>query len=218
VVIFDCNGVLVDSEPIASAVLANAFRSVGVPLTAEAEARQFHGRRSEDIFAAVELATKKRLPSGFRATVAAETLVRLRNELRPLAHAAHALTWIRGPKAVASSSSLDRIRTSLDVTGLLRFFEPRLFSASNIDRGKPAPDLFLNVADWLQVQPQERIVVEDSAAGVAAASAAGMSPIGFIGGSHAGGGLTRELTAAGTRTVIADMRALKGAIIALRGW
>lgn len=142
-VIFDCNGVLVDSEPIASAVLANAFRSVGVPLTAEEEARQFHGRRSENIFAAVELATKKRLPSGFRATVAAEMLVRLRNELRPLAYAAHALTWVRGPKAVASSSSLDRIRASLDVTGLLRFFEPRLFSASNIDRGKPAPDLFL---------------------------------------------------------------------------
>jgi HAD superfamily hydrolase (TIGR01509 family) len=82
-------------------------------------------------------------------------------------------------------SSLDRIRASLDVTSLLRFFfEPRLFSASNIDRGKPAPDLFLNVADWLQVEPQECIVVEDSAAGIAAASAAGMSPIGFIGGSH----------------------------------
>jgi beta-phosphoglucomutase-like phosphatase (HAD superfamily) len=178
VVIFDCNGVLVDSEPIASAVLANAFRSVGVPLTAEEAARQFHRRRSEDIFAAVELATKKRLPSGFRATVAAETLVRLRNELH---------------------------RGWCD-------------SASNIDRGKPAPDLFLNVADWLQVEPQECIVVEDSAAGIAAASAAGMSPIGFIGGSHAGGGLTRELTAAGARTVIADKRALKGAIIALRGW
>jgi beta-phosphoglucomutase-like phosphatase (HAD superfamily) len=112
---------------------------------------------------------------------------------------------------VASSSSLDRIRASLDATGLLRFFEPRLFSASNIDRGKPAPDLFLNVADWLQVEPQECIVVEDSAAGIAAASAAGMGPIGFIGGSHAGGGLTRELFAAGARTVIADMRARKKA-------
>jgi beta-phosphoglucomutase-like phosphatase (HAD superfamily) len=73
------------------------------------------------------------------------------------------------------------------------------------------------VADWLQVEPQECIVVEDSAAGIAAASAAGMSPIGFIGGSHAGGGLTRELIAAGSRTVIADMRALNGATIALRG-
>jgi beta-phosphoglucomutase-like phosphatase (HAD superfamily) len=76
VVIFDCNGVLVASEPIASAVLANTFRSVGVPLTAE-----------EPASGAVELATKRRLPSGFRATVAAETLVRLRNELRPLARA-----------------------------------------------------------------------------------------------------------------------------------
>jgi HAD superfamily hydrolase (TIGR01509 family) len=219
VVIFDCNGVLVDSEPIASAVLAKALRSVGVALTAEFIARQFHGRRTEDIFAAVETATKRRLPSGFRAAVAAETLVRLRNELRPVAHAAHALTWIRGPKAVASSSTLDRIRTSLDVTGLLRFFEPRLFSASYVARGKPAPDLFLNVADWLQIEPQECVVVEDSAAGVAAAASAGMTPIGFIGGNRAGGGgLARELTAAGARAVIADMRALKAAIVDLRGW
>jgi beta-phosphoglucomutase-like phosphatase (HAD superfamily) len=75
----------------------------------------------------------------------------------------------------------------------------------------------MTLADCLQVEPQECIVVEDSATGIAAASA-GMSPIGFIGGSHAGGGLTRELIASGARTVIADMRALKGAIIALRGW
>ena len=217
-VIFDCNGVLVDSEPIASAVLAGAFRCVGVPLTAHEVARQFHGRRTADIFATVERVTKRRLPASFAASVAAETLRRFRAELRPVAHAAHALSWLRGPKAVASSSPLDRIKTSLEVTNLLRFFDSRLFSASDVVCGKPAPDLFLLAADSLGVDPQECIVVEDSAAGVAAASAAGMMPIGFLGGSHASGELARDLFTAGARTVIADMRALKSAVIELRGW
>jgi HAD superfamily hydrolase (TIGR01509 family) len=218
VVIFDCNGVLVDSEPIASAVLADALSRVGVALTADVVARRFHGRRVADIFAIVEKSTKRSLPPTIRANVAAETLRRLRAELRPVAHAVRALTWIRGPKAVASSSSLDRIRLSLEVTDLLRFFEPRLFSASEVASGKPSPDLFLLAAERLRVHPEDCIVVEDSAAGVAAATAAGMQPIGFVGRSTAEGHLARDLIAAGARTVIADLRALKSAIVDLRGW
>jgi HAD superfamily hydrolase (TIGR01509 family) len=219
VVIFDCNGVLVDSEPIANAVLAEAFQRAGVALTADAVAVEFHGRRMSDICVTVEAATKRQLPPNFPATVAAATLRRLRAELRPVPHAAHALTWIRGPKAVASSSAIDRIHLSLEVTDLLRFFEPRLFSASYVANGKPAPDVFLLVAERLQVDPADCVVVEDSAAGVAAASAAGMSPIGFVGRSRAEEGrLARDLAAAGARAVIADLRALKSAIIDLRGW
>ena len=217
-VIFDCNGVLVDSEPIASAVLADAFQRTGLPLTAEAVARRFHGRRAADIFAAVAHETKRGLPSGLPAEVAAETLRRLRAELRPVAHAVHALTWIRGPKAVASSSTLDRVRLSLDVTDLTRFFEPRLFSAADVASGKPAPDLYLLVAQRLNVRAADCIVVEDSAAGVAAAKAAGMRPIGFVGRSPAAGHLARHLYSAGARNVIADLRALKTAIVELRGW
>ena len=217
-VIFDCNGVLVDSEPIVCAVLANAFQSIGVPLTAREIARQFHGRRTSDIFTVVEKATKQPLPTGFAASVSAELLRRLRSELRAVPHAAHALSWLRGPKAVASSSALDRIRSSLEITNLLRFFGVRLFSASDVARGKPAPDLYLLAAKSMSVDPHDCIVVEDSAAGVAAAAAAQMTPIGFLGGSHAGGELARDLLAAGARTVIADMRGLKGAIIELRGW
>ena len=170
------------------------------------------------MFAAVEAATGRQLPPDFSAFVAAETLRRLRAELRPIAHAAHALTWIRGPKAVASSSPFDRIRTSLEVTGLLRFFEPRLFSASAVRNGKPAPDLFLLAAARSQVDPGECIVVEDSAPGIAAAVAAGMTPVGFVGGSATPGKLASELLATGARTVVADMRALKSTIAALRGW
>jgi HAD superfamily hydrolase (TIGR01509 family) len=217
-VIFDCNGVLVDSEPIVSAVFADAFRRIGVPLTAHDVARHFHGRRTSDIFAVVEKATERPLPPDFAPTLSAELRGRLRCELQPMPHAAHALSWLRGPKAVASSSPLDRIRLSLQITDLLRFFGSRLFSASTVRCGKPAPDLYLLAAKTMDVDPHDCIVIEDSAAGVAAAAAAQMKPIGFLGGSHAGGELARDLIAAGARTVIADMRELKSAVIELRGW
>jgi len=120
---------------------------------------------------------------------------------------------------VASSSSLDRIRASLHIAGLLRFFGPRLFSASDVPRGKPAPDLFRRAARELKVDPADCIVVEDSVAGVSAAKAAGMRPIGFVGRSvEEEGQLAQNLMAAGARAVITDLRALKGAIIDLRGW
>jgi len=131
-VIFDCNGVLVDSEPIAAGVLAAALRRVGVAASAEGVMRRFHGRRPADIFAAVETAIGRKLPRDLSVQVAAETLQHLRAQLRPVAHAAHALSWIRGPKAVASSSPFERMRESLEITGLIRFFEPRLFSASAV--------------------------------------------------------------------------------------
>jgi HAD superfamily hydrolase (TIGR01509 family) len=218
VVIFDCNGVLVDSEAIASAVLSEFLQSAGMPLTAEAVTRAFHGRRPADVFTAVERYTGKRLPPGLADRIATETLRRLRTELRPVPHVAHALTWVRGPKAVASSCAHDRIRVSLEVTGLTRFFERRLFSASEVAKGKPAPDLFLLAAERMRVDPRDCIVVEDSVAGVAAAKAAGMRPIGFVGPDAGEGSLAHDLLGAGARAVIADMRALKGAILDLRGW
>jgi beta-phosphoglucomutase-like phosphatase (HAD superfamily) len=119
---------------------------------------------------------------------------------------------------VASSSSPERIRLSLEVTGLIRFFEARLFSAANVYKGKPAPDVFLLAAARSQVDPSQCVVVEDSVPGVAAAVAAGMAPIGFVGGSQTPGRLATELPARGARIVVADMRALKSAITDLRGW
>lgn len=217
-VIFDCNGVLIDSEPIAAAVTAEEFTRAGFPLTPEIVARYFTGRRSTDMFAAVEAATHRKLPANFSAIVAAAMLRRFRIELRAMPHMSYALTWLRGPKCVASSSTLDRIRVSLETTGLLRFFEPHLFSASDVPRGKPAPDLLLHAAAKMRVAPADCIVVEDSAAGVAAAHAAGMTPIGFVGGAHADASTGASLMAAGARTIIADMRSLKSTIVALRGW
>jgi len=132
-------------------------------------------------------------------------------------HAAHALTWLRGPKCVASSSPLDRVRTSLEATGLAKFFN-FLFSASDVLNGKPAPDLFLHAASRMGAQAADCIVVEDSPAGVSAATAAGMAALGFVGGSHAGAQLGEQLILAGARTIVADLRHLKSTVVALRGW
>jgi HAD superfamily hydrolase (TIGR01509 family) len=217
-VIFDCNGVLVDSEPLATAIVSQEFMRAGFPLTPDIVAHYFTGRRPADMFAEVEIAAGRKLPPDFAATVASVTLRRFRAELRATAHMAQALSWLRGPKCVASSSSFDRIRVSLESTDLIRFFEPHLFSASEVKNGKPAPDLLLHAAAKMHVAPRDCIVVEDSAVGVAAGVAAGMTAVGFVGGSHASGRLTGQLRAAGARAVISDMRALKGAIIDLRRW
>jgi HAD superfamily hydrolase (TIGR01509 family) len=218
VVIFDCNGVLVDSEPLAAAIVSQEFMRAGFRLTPDIVARYFAGRRHADMFAEVEIAAGRKLPPDFALTVASATLRRFRTELRATRHAAYALSWLRGPKCVVSSSSLDRIRVSLESTDLIRFFEPNLFSATEVRNGKPAPDLFLHAASRMRVRPRECIVVEDSAVGVAAGVAAGMMVIGFVGGSHAGIQLGNQLRAAGARAVTSDMRALKSAIIELRGW
>jgi HAD superfamily hydrolase (TIGR01509 family) len=216
-VIFDCNGVLVDSEPIAAAVAAEEFTRIGFPMTVDIVARYFTGRRSADMLAAVEAATRRKLPVNFGTELTAATLRRFRSELRATPHIAYALTWLRGPKCVASSSTHDRIRVSLETTGLLRFFEHSLFSASEVPQGKPAPDLLLYAAAKMGVQASDCIVVEDSAPGIAAARAAGMMPIGYVGNAD-DASFGANLMAAGARTLIADMRQLKSTVVALRGW
>ena len=216
-VIFDCNGVLVDSEPIAAAVAAEEFTRAGFPLTPEVVSRYFAGRRTVDMLASVEAATRRKLPPNFAALLTAATLRRFRVELRATPHIAYALTWVRGPKCVASSSTPDRIRLSLETTGLLRFFGNNVFSAGEVPHGKPAPDLLLHAAARMRVPPAECIVVEDSAAGVTAAHAAGMTPIGFV-GSAQDASVGANLMAAGARTLISDMRQLKSTVVALRGW
>src|SRR5262245_36665178 len=127
-VIFDCNGVLVDSEQIAASVAAEEFTRAGFPMTPEIITRYFTGRRSADMLAAVEAATHRKLPTHFGSLLTAATLRRFRTELCATPHMAYALTWLRGPKCVASSSSQERIRLSLETTGLLRFFEDAIFS------------------------------------------------------------------------------------------
>lgn len=216
-VIFDCNGVLVDSEPLAAAVAAEEFSRAGFPLTPDIVSRYFTGRRTADMLAAVEAATRRKLPPGFAGRLMAATLERFRTDLQATPHVAYALTWLRGPKCVASSSPHERIQASLEATGLSRFFERAVFSASEVPHGKPAPDLLLHAAAKMGVQANDCIVVEDSPSGVAAAYTAGMTAIGYVGRDQDAHAATR-LVAAGARALIVDMRQLKSTVVMLRGW
>jgi HAD superfamily hydrolase (TIGR01509 family) len=214
-IIFDCDGVLVDSEPIVAAVAAEEFTRAGFVYSPDRVVQQFTGMSDVDMIAAVETAARRRLPSDFAATLLCATEKRLRAELRPMPHAAELLARLERPSCVASSSSVDRVRLSLRITGLLSFFGPHLFSASDVARGKPAPDLFLYAAAKMRTEPSECVVVEDSERGIAAGLAAGMMPIGFVGGSHADAGSTSALIVAGARTVIDDLRDLPGVLAKL---
>jgi HAD superfamily hydrolase (TIGR01509 family) len=218
VIIFDCNGVLVDSEALVAEVAAAEFVRAGIRMTPAIVARFFTGRRPADMIADVEKASGRSLPHDFGRRLAEATLHRLRAEVRATPHVEHALTWLRGPKCVASSSSRERIWVSLETTGLIRFFEPHLFSASDVANGKPSPELFLHAARRMRVPPADCIVVEDSPAGVSAAVAAGMTPIGFVSASAALDNHADQLKAAGARALIVDMRALKRTVVAIRGW
>ena len=137
VIIFDCNGVLVDSEQIVAAAAADEFARAGIPIAPELVTRYFSGRRPADMLASNEAATHCKLPVNFSAALAAATLARLRAELRAMPHAAHALTWLRGPKCVASSSPPDRVQASLETTGSRNsstFYFPQATSATESPR------------------------------------------------------------------------------------
>jgi HAD superfamily hydrolase (TIGR01509 family) len=214
--IFDCNGVLVDGEVIAASVAAEEFARAGVPMSPELVAQFFTGRRAIDMISAVETASGRKLPTNFGATLTAATLRRFRSELRVTPHTEYALRWLRGPKCVASSATRDRVQAILEMTELARFF-PHVFSGTDVLHGKPAPDLFLYAAAKMNVAAGECIVIEDSPVGIQAAVAAGMKAIGFVGASHSGPQLASSLQAAGASAVITDLRMLKGAVETLRG-
>lgn len=184
-VIFDCDGVLVDSEPISIAVLIEVIGEAGLMLTEDIAHQRFLG---------VSLATTCGiLRDEFDLLITAEHLEmirarlysRFRAELKAIEGIAEALPRLEVPFCVASSGQPERIRLSLGITGLLPLFEPNIFSATMVENGKPAPDLFLYAAEMMKAEPRTCVVVEDSPAGVEAARRAGMTVFAFTGGSHA---------------------------------
>jgi HAD superfamily hydrolase (TIGR01509 family) len=208
-VIFDCDGVLVDSEPISLRLLLDTLGEAGLALDpAEADAL-FLGRSLRS--------TREIVARDFGLTVsdAALELMRqrlyaaFRAELRPIPGIAVALDALPVPFCVASSSQPERIELSLTVTGLWPRFRGRAFSSTMVARGKPFPDLFLFAAKTLGYDPAACLVVEDSPAGIAAAKAADMRVVAFTGGSHAASeDHRRRVAALAPDAIIADMRAL----------
>ncbi len=232
-VIFDCDGVLVDSEVIAFDVLRQMLAALGKDMS-PAECRQrFMGRRTPDVLAEIEKELGRPIPADIGARMKALLFERFRHELRPVAGVKDAIASLlerdlrekpastfshpaQGPICVASSSSPERIALSLEVTGLAPFFGDHVFSAEQVAEGKPAPDLFLFAAKSMGVPPHETIVIEDSTPGVLAARRAGMVVIGFAGASHADAALVAALHAAGADAVLTSMKDLPGTIEKLR--
>ena len=210
-VIFDCDGVLVDSEPLAMRILLQTLAEAGVELEAEAAYEAFLGKSLATVCAILRRDHGLDVDDEALARMRARLTLAIREELQPIPGIAAALDALDRPRCVASSSQIERIRLSLSVTGLARYFGDDIFSATMVARGKPAPDLFLHAAERMRVEPGGCIVIEDSPAGVSAALEAGMGVFGFAGGSHARSAAHRaKLEALGPLGVFEDMEELPG--------
>lgn len=206
--IFDCDGVLIDSEILALDVLSDLMTSYGHPMSVEACQDAFMGLHNDDIVRAMERRIGRALPDGEGQRMREIMLARMERELKPVPGVAETLQSLEMPRCVASSSDHERIKSTLTWTGLDGFFGSAIFSGYDVPRGKPAPDLFLHAAEIMGVAPRDCVVVEDAPAGIQAAVAAGMRPIGFTGASHTNAGHRTRLETAGAKTIIADMREL----------
>jgi HAD superfamily hydrolase (TIGR01509 family) len=178
-IIFDCDGVLVNSEPISNRIMAEVLTEKGLPLSVEACYEHFMGRTMSDCVTILASRFGHRVAVDFVDQVRERTLQALREEIEPVAGVGEALARIAVPMCVASSGQLVKMRTTLQLTGLLHHFEDRLFSAAGMTRGKPYPDIFLHAAQALGADPGACAVVEDSPVGVQAGVAAGMTVFGY---------------------------------------
>lgn len=209
-IIFDCDGVLVDSEVISCRVHAEVLTRHGYPITAEQVRERFLGRSARDSNLEIERELGHPLPAAYDPERREALLQALAEAAEAIPHIHDTLDVIDVRMCVASSGAHEKIFTTLSRAGLYTRFAPHIFSASQVKMSKPAPDLFLLAAEQMHAEPARCFVVEDSVSGVTAARAAGMTVIGFIGGSHCRDGDGARLQLAGAAAVIDDMRALPG--------
>lgn len=183
--IFDCDGVLVDSERISCRVMAEALTEAGLPSSTESCMRDYMGRSWSDSVALIEKGLGRRVPDGFTDSFRARRDAALEAELTPVEGVREAIERMDVDRCVASSGAPEKIRLTLGLTGLLELFEGRIFSATLVSRGKPHPDLFLHAAETMGHAPDDCAVIEDTPIGVEAARAAGMTAFGYCGSVEA---------------------------------
>ena len=182
-IIFDCDGVLVDSEVLSCRCLSEALEGYGIHLGVDQALDLFLGRSVTAVFEHYE-ALGRPIPRQFVAELRTGIRTAFLASLCPIEGVRPVLEDLRIPHCVASSSDVDRVSFSLSLTGLASHFDTRLYTSQMVERGKPAPDLFLYAAERMQVDPHRTLVIEDSISGVKAGKAAGMTVWGFVGGSH----------------------------------
>lgn len=182
-IIFDCDGVLVDSELLSCRCLSEVLAEFGIAISIEQALELFLGRSTK----AIEQHYRdlgQMVPESFLPRLKSQVLKTFAGSLQPIPGIAAVTSELRVPFCLASSSDIDRVSLSLEVTGLASHFGDRLYTAQMVKHGKPAPDLFLYAAGKMGAQPARTLVIEDSVSGVQAAKAAGMTVWGFVGGSH----------------------------------
>jgi len=204
-VIFDCDGVLVDSEVIANGVMADCLNEAGVMLNVEQTMAFGVGKSATAVAAAVKTEFGVTLPANFFEEMGARIIAAYPGKLRPMDGIPELLTVLKLRRCVASNSPIARVRHALTTTGLLPHFEPHIYTAAMVAQSKPAPDLFLHAAQQHGARPERCLVIEDSLSGVAAAEAAGIPIIGFVGGSHCRPGHADAMRQAGCFEVFARM-------------
>ena len=215
-VIFDCDGVLVDSEALSVSALLGMIKLAGGSLSEDIAYEHFLGKSMKSVREILGRDFGLDITDHHLTEMRVELMRKFREELKPIQGVKEMLPRLGLPFCVASSGTLDRIRYALDVTGLLGLMEPHLFSAAMVAKGKPAPDLFLHAAASMRAHPRQCVVVEDSPAGIAAARAAGMRVFAFTGGSHAGNPtLKARLASSEPDFIFADMLQLPDLIAGL---
>jgi HAD superfamily hydrolase (TIGR01509 family) len=182
-IIFDCDGVLVDSEVLSCQCLMDLLRRHEIEADLDFVFKRFLGRSVRAVTDYYR-AHGRKLPRDFPVELRALVRRSFTSTLRPVPDVAGLLRGLDAPFCVASSSDLERVEFSLALTGLAEFFAGKMFSAEMVRRGKPAPDLFLHATARMRADPRKALVVEDSVSGIEAAKAAGMTIWGFVGGSH----------------------------------
>ena len=219
-VIFDCDGVLVDSEIIAAAVQTTMLLELGIEIEAADLATRFAGLTWPTIMGRLTEETGTRFPDDFAARVDVEIGRRLEGEVEEIAGAREAIERLTLPRCICSNSSTQRLELMLDHVGLWEFFVPHVFSAPEVGtmKVKPAPDVFRHACEQFSVPPAASIVIEDSVHGVAGAVAAGCRVVGFTGGRHSYAGHAEQLSDAGAETVISRLADFPAVVEALAIW
>ena len=219
-IIFDCDGVLIDSEILSARVDSELLGEIGYEITPEELAHRFAGITTERIFELVGEEMGRAVPKKLIERAKRETDKKLKEEVLPIGGVQEMLDALDDPRCICSNSRPERLQVSLTKAGLWDRFRPYVFSAQAVGegRGKPAPDVFLHAAGIFETEPADAIVIEDSVAGITGAVAAGMRVIGFTGASHTWPGHGEVLMEAGALTVIRRLSEVPATVEALRAW